>query len=129
MTRSILLISQTVLTSRWYCSATSLPALRGEHFFNHELRVFPISPSNPEQEEVDRELVEDIIWTNLRKDDTKVPHIDLDQSFLKEVSAQDVRIREELGSEVRDDEGRWRGAVWPPGCNHTFTYDVVCQSK
>ena len=87
--------------------------LRGEHFFNHELRVFPISPSNPEQEEVDRELVEDIIWTNLQKDDTEIPHLDLDQSFLKEVSSQDVHIREKLGSEVRDEEGRWRGAVWP----------------
>ena len=87
--------------------------LRDEHFFNHELRLFALSPSDPKPEELDGELVEDIIWTNFRKDDTKFSHLDLDQSFLKEVSSQDVRIREELGSEVRDEEGRWRGAVWP----------------
>ena len=91
--------------------------LRDEHFFNHELRLFALSPSNPKREKLerdqDRELVEDIIWTNLRKDGTKFPHLDLDQSFLKEVSSQDMHIREELGSEVRDEEGRWRGAVWP----------------
>ena len=84
-----------------------------QHFFNHKLQVFALSPSNPKPEELDGELVEDIIWTNVRKDDTKVPHIDLGQSFLKEVSSQDMRIREELGSEVRDEEGRWHGAVWP----------------
>lgn len=87
--------------------------LRDEQFFKHELRFFAFSPSNLNPEELDGELVEDIIWTNFRKDDTKVPHIDLDQSFLKEVSSQDVRIREELSSEVRDEEGRWHGAVWP----------------
>ena len=87
--------------------------LKDEHFFNHELRLFALSPSNPKPEELDGELVEDIIWTNLRKGGTKFPHIDLDQSFLKEVSSQDVHIREKLGSEVRDEEGRWRGAVWP----------------
>ena len=87
--------------------------LRDEHFFNHELRLFALSPSNPKPEELDRELVEDIIWTNLRKDDTKFSHLDLYQSFLKEVSSQDVHIREKLGSEIRDEEDRWRGAVWP----------------
>ncbi len=87
--------------------------LSDEHFFNHELRVFALTPSHSESEELDRELIEDIIWTNLRKDNTKFPHLDLDQSFLKEVSSQDVHIREELGSEVRDEEDRWRGAVWP----------------
>lgn len=87
--------------------------LRDEQFFKHELRLFAFSPSNLNLEELDGEVVEDIIWTNLRKDGTKFPHLDLDQSFLKEVSSQDVRIREELGSEVRDEEGRWHGAVWP----------------
>ena len=56
--------------------------LKDEHFFNHELRLFALSPSNPKPEELDGELVEDIIWTNLRKGGTKFPHIDLDQSFL-----------------------------------------------
>ena len=91
--------------------------LRDEHFFNHELRLFALSPSNPKPEELKRtedgELVEDIIWTNLRKDSTKRSCPDLDQNFLKEISSQDGRIREDLGSEVRDEEGRWRGAVWP----------------
>ena len=90
--------------------------LRDEHFFNHELRLFALSPSNPRPERLgpnDGELVEYIIWTNLRKDNTEFASPDLDQSFLKEVSSQDARIREELGSEVKDEEGRWRGAVWP----------------
>ena len=87
--------------------------LRDEHFFNHELRLFSVSPSNPKPEELDGELVEDIIWTNLRKDDAEILPINLDQSFLEKVSSQDMRIREELGSQVRDEEGRWRGAVWP----------------
>ena len=91
--------------------------LRDEYFFNHELRLFALSPSNPKPEELKRtedgELVEDIIWTNLRKDSAKRSCPDLDQNFLKEISSQDVRIREDLGSEVRDEEGRWRGAVWP----------------
>lgn len=90
--------------------------LRDEHFFNHELRLFALSPSNPKPEELgssDGELVEHIIWTNLRKDNTEFASPDLDQSFLKEVSSQDAHIREELSSEVRDEEGRWHGAVWP----------------
>lgn len=87
--------------------------LRDEHFFNHELRLFSLSPSNPKPEELDGELVEDIIWTNLRKEDAEILPVNLDQSFLEKVSAQDMRIREELGSQVRDEEGRWRGAVWP----------------
>ncbi len=37
----------------------------------------------------------------------------LSQGFLEEVSSQDARIREELGNKVRDEEGRWHGAVWP----------------
>ena len=87
--------------------------LRGEHFFNHELRLFSLSPSNPKPEELDRELVEDIIWSNLRKDGAEILPINLDKSFFEKVSSQDMRIREELGSQVRDEEGRWRGAVWP----------------
>ena len=90
---------------------------RDEHFFNHELRLFALSPSNPKPEDLKRtedgELVEDIIWTNLRKDGVKRPCPDLDQNFLKEIESQDKRIREELGSEVRDEEARWHGAVWP----------------
>ena len=87
--------------------------LSDKHFFNHELRLFALSPSNPQREELDRELVEDIIWTNLRKGDTELDSPDLAQSFLNEVSSQDAQIREELSSKVRDEEGRWRGAVWP----------------
>ena len=90
--------------------------LRDQHFFNHELRLFALSPSNPKPEELrsnDGELVEHIIWTNLRKDNSKLPDLDLNQGFLEEVSSQDALLREELGSEVRDEEGRWRGAVWP----------------
>lgn len=88
--------------------------LSNKHFFNHELRLFALSPSSPQPEELDDgELVEDIIWTNLRKDNTELDSPDLDQSFLNEVSSQDAHIREKLSSEVRDEEGRWHGAVWP----------------
>jgi len=87
--------------------------LSDEHFFNHGLRLYALSPSDPVPKELDGELVEDIIWTNFRNDDVNVRKIDLDQSFLEEVSSQDVCIREELGSEVKDEEGRWHGAVWP----------------
>ena len=90
--------------------------LRDEHFFNHELRLFTLSPSNPKPEELgsrDGDLVEHIIWTNLGKDNTEFPGLNLNQGFLEGVSSQDARLREELGSEVRDEEGRWRGAVWP----------------
>lgn len=90
--------------------------LRDEHFFNHELRMFAVAPSNPQPEELgpnDAELVEHIIWKNLRTDRTEFPSPDLGQSFLDEISSQDARIREELGSEVKDEEGRWHGAVWP----------------
>ena len=90
--------------------------LRDKHFFNHELRLFALSPSNPRPEQLgpnDGELVEDIIWTNLRKDNTELAIPDLEQSFLNEVSFQDAHIREKLSSEVRDEKGRWHGAVWP----------------
>ncbi len=91
--------------------------LRDEHFFCHELRLFALSPSNPKSEELkpkeDGKLVENIIWSNLRKGNIKCSSPDLDQSFLEEILSQDAHIREELGSEVRDEEGRWRGAVWP----------------
>ena len=91
--------------------------LRDEHFFNHEIRLFALSPSNPKPEELkpkkDGGLIEDIIWSNLRKNNTEFPVLDLNQGFLEEVSSQDTRLREELGSEIRDEEGRWRGAVWP----------------
>lgn len=88
--------------------------LSNKHFFNHELRLFALSPSNPQPEEIDDgELVENIIWTNLRKDNTELYSPDLDQSFLNEVSSQDAQIREKLSSKVRDEEGRWHGAVWP----------------
>ena len=90
--------------------------LRDEHFFNHKLRLFALSPSSPLPEELgpeDGKLTEDIIWTNLRAGGMELPSPDLGQSFLEQVSSQDVRIRDELGSEVRDEQGRWRGAVWP----------------
>ena len=89
--------------------------LRDKHFFNHELRLFALSPSNPRPEQLgpnDGELVEDIIWTNLRKDNTELAIPDLER-FLNEVSFQDAHIREKLSSEVRDEKGRWHGAVWP----------------
>ena len=61
--------------------------LRDEHFFNHELRLFALSPSNPKSEELKRtgdgELVEAIIWTNLRKDSAELPCPDLNQNFLR----------------------------------------------
>lgn len=98
--------------------------LRDDHFFDHELRMFTISPSRPVRVPVEKDIIEEIIWSNIRKDE-EIPSNLIDgllsqTEFLEKVSSQDVRIRKELCNEVKDEQGNWCGAVWPLGITILF---------
>lgn len=98
--------------------------LRDEHFFDHELGLFTLSPSKPLRVPIEKDLIEEIIWSNIRKDE-EIPSNLIDgllsqTEFLEKVSSQDVRIRKELCNEVKDEQGNWCGAVWPLGITILF---------
>ena len=89
-----------------------------------ELRMFTISPSRPVRVPVEKDIIEEIIWSNIRKDE-EIPSNLIDgllsqTEFLEKVSSQDVRIRKELCNEVKDEQGNWCGAVWPLGITILF---------
>ena len=93
-----------------YVTAT----LSGSHYFDHEFLMYVVPPSG-HPERLDRRegpLVEEIIWNNLRSTTSLSPPR-LDPALVSNAVKQDARIREELGAEARDEDGRWVGAVWP----------------
>lgn len=89
--------------------------INGEHFFDHRLRVFTVSPSNlvPVDQSSDGSLLEDIFWSHLDKDVAAKSQLGLSDDFLAHIASQDVRLRKNLETEVKDDAGNWQGAVWP----------------
>ena len=90
--------------------------LVGDYYFDHELHLFAVSESNPTVERLGREdgeLVERIVWDNLRYQGSRLACPELGADFTARLVEEDVRIREELGEDMREEGGRWVGAVWP----------------
>ena len=61
----------------------------------------------------DGELVEQIVWNNLRYEGPRLACPKLDPALIARLVEEDVRIREDLGENLREENGRWLGAVWP----------------
>ena len=90
--------------------------LIGDYYFDHELHLFAVSESNPTVEKLGREdgeLVERIVWGNLRYQGPRLACPELGANFTARLAQEDNRIREELGECMREEGGRWVGAVWP----------------
>ena len=90
--------------------------LVGDYYFDHELHLFAVSASNPTVERLgreDRELVERIVWDNLRYEGQRLACPELGTALAARLVEEDARIREELGENLREEAGRWVGAVWP----------------
>lgn len=90
--------------------------LVGNYYFGHELHLFAVSESSPTVERLGRkdgELVERIVWDNLRYEGPRLACPKLSTAFAARLVEDDARIREELGEDMREESGRWVGAVWP----------------
>ena len=90
--------------------------LVGDHYFGHELHIFAVSESSPAVERLGREdgeLIERIVWDNLRYEGPGLACPELGNTLATRLVEEDARIREELGENVREEGGRWVGAVWP----------------
>ena len=90
--------------------------LVGDYYFGHELHLFAVSESNPTVERLGRkdgELVERIVWDNLRHQGRRPACPTFRAAFATRLVDEDARIREELGEDLREEGGRWVGAVWP----------------
>ena len=90
--------------------------LVGDYYFDHELHLFAVSASNPTAEKLGRkdgELVEQIVWNNLRHERPRLACPKLSPALTARLVENDTRIREELSEDVREEGGRWVGAVWP----------------
>ena len=93
-----------------------LSAIVGNYYFDHELHLFAVSASNLTVERLGREdgeLVEQIVWNNLRYEGPRLACPKLDPALTARLVEEDVRIREDLGENLREENGRWLGAVWP----------------
>jgi len=90
--------------------------LSGGYYFDHNLQFFALSPSSQNTERIGREdgeLIERIIWNNLRKEGMELTCPKLSAEFCVRLSEEDSRIRQELSEEFHNESGRWIGAVWP----------------
>ena len=90
--------------------------LSGDYYFDHELHLFAVSESNPIVEKLrreDGELVERIIWNNVQYEGPRLTCPELSAALTARLIENDARIRRELVDDVRDEDGRWVGAVWP----------------
>lgn len=90
--------------------------LSGYYYFDHELHVFALSPSNPTVEKIelrDSELVEKIIWDNVRYDGPRLACPKLKPDLIARLIDEDIRIRQELKLQLQNEHGHWIGAVWP----------------
>ena len=90
--------------------------LAGDYYFGHKFHLFAVSESNSTVERLrrkDGELVERIVWDNLRYKGPRLVCPELSAAFAARLAEEDARIREELGADMREEGGRWIGAVWP----------------
>ena len=89
--------------------------LIGDHYFNHALRLYVVSPLSCSEldRDKDADLIEEIIWDNLRCERPPSALSRLEPEFERKLVEEDARIREELTDGVRNEEGDWLGAVWP----------------
>ena len=89
--------------------------LVGDYYFDHELQLFAISESGPTEKlgRADGELVEHIIWSNVRYEGPRLACPELNPALITLLAEEDTRIRQELTDDVRDENERWVGAVWP----------------
>ena len=90
--------------------------LIGEYYFDHELHLFAVSASNSTAEKLgreDAELVERIVWDNLRYEGSRLACPELSRGLTARLVEEDGRIRTELAEDMREESGRWIGAVWP----------------
>jgi superfamily II DNA or RNA helicase len=89
----------------------------GNQFFNHRLRVLAMSPSRDEQIDISSEgkLVEDIFWSQLKKDHGAHTCPEFKQAALENIKKRDEMYRMELEASVKDESGNWIGAIWPIG--------------
>ncbi len=90
--------------------------LVGDYYFDHEIHLFVVSESNQMVEKLgqeDGELVEEIIWNNVRRQGKKLVCPKLSSELIERLVEEDIRIRHEMMDNVRDENGRWIGAVWP----------------
>ena len=89
--------------------------LIGDHYFNHALRLYAVSPLACSELDRDKDagLIEEIIWANLRSERPPSALSRLEPDLQRKLIEEDRRIREELTDGVRNDQGDWLGAVWP----------------
>ena len=90
--------------------------LDGDYYLDHELHLYAVAASNPTVEELGRkdgELVEQMVWDNLRYEGSRVACPMLSPTLTARLVEEDARIREELCENRREESGRWVGAVWP----------------
>jgi hypothetical protein len=87
----------------------------GSQFFNHRLRVFAMSPTRDEYIDISSEgkLVEDIFWSQLKKDHSSRTCPQLAPIALENIKNRDRMLRLEIEASVKDESGNWIGAVWP----------------
>lgn len=90
--------------------------LSGYYYFDHDLHVFALSPLNSTVEKIERrdsELIEKIIWDNVKYDGPRLTCPALKPEFIERLVDEDARIRQELKLGLQDENGHWIGAVWP----------------
>jgi hypothetical protein len=87
----------------------------GEHFFNHRLRVYAVSPKGGQELDIssDGNLVEDIFWSQLERDHSARSLPELSEAELQNIATLDRRFRSEIEASLRDEAGNWLGAFWP----------------
>ena len=89
--------------------------LIGDYYFDHKLQLFAISESGTTEKlgPEDGELVERIIWSNVRYEGPRLACPKLSPALRTLLAKEDACIRQELVDDVRDEDERWVGAVWP----------------
>lgn len=89
--------------------------LIGGYYFDHKLQLFAVSESGQTEKlgRDDGELIEQIIWNNVRHEGPPLTCPELNPALRKRVVGEDTRIRQELNDDVCDEDERWIGAVWP----------------
>lgn len=89
--------------------------ISGDHFFNHRLRVYAVSPKRGNEIDIssDGNLVEDIFWSQLERDHSARVVPELSEAELQNIASLDRRFRSDIEASLRDEAGNWLGAVWP----------------
>ena len=90
--------------------------LEGEHYFDHELHLYAVSENNPNIERLGRkegDLVEQIIWENLKSPNKSLIVPTLSKKFIARLLKQDYKIQQDLDIMMKGNDDLWIGAVWP----------------